>query len=241
MVYAVVNLVRPKEMHHPQPPRLITSSKAVGRRTGIWICVIVFATASLALSSCDRSSNESGVYPVTYHASSLPNVRLTDQYGQRVALASLKGNALLFDFIYTSCPGPCQLLTQHMKLIAEKVGTDLGGRVWFISVTVDPEHDHPNRLFDYAKAFSANVKGWYFLTGSPAEIDELMGAFRLARTQSSDGEINHVLGYFLVGPDGNEMVDYSQRADPTKIARDAEEATTRKTLISWLRANLRQL
>ena len=85
------------------------------------------------------------------------------------------------------------------------------------------------------------MKGWYFLTGSPAQIDELMRAFRLGRLRSSDGEINHVLGYFLVDPEGNEIVDYSQSADPAKIARDAEEAAASKTLISWLRANLRQL
>jgi hypothetical protein len=48
------------------------------------------------------------------------------------------------------------------------------------------------------------------------------------------------LGYFLAGPDGNEMVDYSRRADPSKIASDAEEAVTGETLIR-LRANLRRL
>jgi protein SCO1/2 len=228
-------------MHHPQPPRLIASSKAVRRRTSILACVTAFAAASLTLAACNRATDESGVYPVSYHASTLPNVILSDQYGQAVALGSLKGKALLVDFIYTSCPGPCQLLTQHMKLIADKVGPDLGRRVWFISVTLDPEHDRANRLYDYARAFDANVKGWYFLTGSPARIDDLMRGFRLGRSRSSDGEINHVLGYFLVGPDGNEMVDYSQRADPSKIASDAEEAVTGETLISWLRANLRRL
>jgi protein SCO1 len=237
----MVKLGRFNEMHHLQRPRLIASSRTILFRTSIWVCITVFAAASLTLAACNRANDESGIYPVTYHASSLPKVTLTDQYGQPVALGSLKGNALLFDFIYTSCPGPCQLLTQHMKLIADKVGPDLGRRVWFISVTVDPEHDHANRLFDYARAFDANVKGWYFLTGSPAQIDDLMRGFRLERLRSSDGEINHVLGYFLVGPDGNEMVDYSQRADPSKIARDAQEAATSKTLISWLRANLRQL
>jgi protein SCO1 len=228
-------------MYHFQRPRLIASSRTILFRTSIWVFITIFAAASLTLAACNRANDQSGIYPVNYHPSSLPNVTLTNQYGQPVALRSLKGNALLFDFIYTSCPGPCQLLTQQMKLIADKVGPDLGRRVWFISVTVDPEHDHAKRLFDYAKALNANMKGWYFLTGSPARIDDLIRAFRLVRSRSSDGEINHILGFFLVGPDGNEMVDYSQRADPSRIARDAEEAATSKTLISWLRANLRQL
>jgi protein SCO1/2 len=108
-------------------------------------------------------------------------VTLTDQYSQHVSLASLKGKPLLFDFIYTSCPGPCQLLTQHMKLIADKLGPALGEKVSLVSVTVDPENDRPSRLLNYAKAFNASLKGWYFLTGSPAQIDELMRPFQLER------------------------------------------------------------
>jgi protein SCO1 len=237
----MVKLGRFNEMHHLQRPRLIASSRTILFRTSIWVCINVFAAASLTLAACNRANDESGIYPVTYHASSLPKVTLTDQYGQPVALGSLKGNALLFDFIYTSCPGPCQLLTQHMKLIADKVGPDLGRRVWFISVTVDPEHDHANRLFDYARAFDANVKGWYFLTGSPSQIDALMRAFQLGRSRDTGGEIDHVLGYFLVSPDGRETVDYSQHVDPAIAARDVEEATSSNSLFGRLRANFRRL
>jgi protein SCO1 len=221
--------------------RLLIWLRSANSRISARALLFVFATASLALLACNRTGDESGVYPVNYHPSSLPNVILTDQYSRPVALASLKGKPVLFDFIYTSCPGPCQLLTQHMKLIADQLGRDLGPKVSFVSVTVDPEHDRPNRLLDYARAFNANVKGWFFLTGSPPHIDELMRGFRLGRSRASDGEINHVLGYFLVGPDGREIVDYSQGVDPSKAARDAEDAATSNTLIGWLRTNLRLL
>jgi hypothetical protein len=69
----------------------------------------------------------------------------------------------------------------------------------------------------------------------------LMQAFRLERSRDNDGEINHVLGYFLVGPDGREIVDYSQGVDPRKPVRDAEEATTGNTLIGRLSADLHRL
>jgi cytochrome oxidase Cu insertion factor (SCO1/SenC/PrrC family) len=228
-------------MDHAKPLRLLHWSKSVQTRASTRVLLIVFAAASLALTSCNRTSQESGVYPVTYHASSLPDVVLIDQYGRPVAVASLRGKPVLFDFIYTSCPGPCQLLTQHMKLIADKLGPDLGPKVLFVSVTVDPDRDRPTRLLDYARALNANVRGWYFLTGSSAQIDELMQAFRLERSRDNDGEINHVLGYFLVGPDGREIVDYSQGVDPSKPARDAEGAATGNAWISRLSADLRRL
>jgi protein SCO1/2 len=225
-----------------KPYRFLVWSKPACSRRSASFSLIIFATALLALSVCNRTGEESGAYPIAYNTSGLPNVILTDQYGQHVPLTSLKGKPVLFDFIYTSCPGPCQLLTQHMKLIADKLGPALGPKVLFVSVTVDPEHDRPSRLLDYARAFNANLKGWYFLTGSPKQIDELMRGFRLERSREGDGEISHVLGYFLVGSDGHSIVDYSQQVDPSKLARDAEEAAASPTtLIGRLSADLRQL
>ena len=110
-----------------------------------------------------------------------------------------------------------------------------------MSVTVDPEHDRPSRLLDYARAIDANVKGWYFLTGSPSQVDALMRAFQLGRSRDSSGEIDHVLGYFLVGPDGREIVDYSRHVDPVKAARDVEQASSSDTLFGRLRADFRRL
>ena len=218
--------------------------KFVGRRKlqrspSVASCFLIVLTAALlVLSGCNRTDEDSGVYPVTYHTIGLPNLTLTDQYGQRLALASLRGRPVLFDFIYTSCPGPCQFLTQRMKLIADKLGPALGPKVSLVSVTVDPEHDHPNRLFDYAKAFDANRKGWYFLTGSTSQIDELMRGFGLERKRENDGEIDHILGYFLVSSDGYPIVEYSHRVDPSKPARDAEGAASSNRLIGRLSADL---
>jgi protein SCO1 len=188
--------------------RFLAWSRPVRPRRSVSFSLIIFATTLLALTGCNRTGEESGAHPVAYNTSGLPNMTLTDQYGQQLPLASLKGKPVLFDFIYTTCPGPCQLLTQHMKLIADQLGPALGHKVSFVSVTVDPEHDRSSRLLDYAKAFNANLKGWYFLTGSPAQIDELMRGFRLERSRDGGGGIDHVLGYFLVGPDGHPTVEY---------------------------------
>jgi hypothetical protein len=58
-----------------------------------------------------------------------------------------------------------------------------------------------------------------------------MRGFRLERSRDRNGEIDHVLGYFLVGPDGHPMVEYSQQIDPSKPARDAEEAAASTTTL----------
>ena len=44
-----------------------------------------------------------------------PDFTLTDQDGHPVQLSSLRGKVVLLDFIYTSCPGPCPLLSRKFS------------------------------------------------------------------------------------------------------------------------------
>jgi len=150
---------------------------------------------------------------------------LTDQHGRKVSLASLKGKPALFDFIYTSCPGPCLMLTSRMRLIANRLGPMLGSKVWFVSVTVDPEHDGPAELLNYAKQQGADQNGWLFVTGSPADIEQLMNQFKLVRQREADGTVDHVLEFFLVGPDGRQLYQYAaSHAEPALVSSDIRQA-----------------
>jgi protein SCO1 len=178
-----------------------------------------------ACAGCRPRVERTGTYTPTDTKDCLPDLRLTDQYGKQVSLASLKGKPVLFDFIYTTCPGPCLMLTSRMRLIAKRLGPMLGSKAWFVSVTVDPEHDGPAQLLDYAKQQDANRNGWLFLTGSPADVERLMAQFNLIRQREADGTVDHVLEIFLVGPDGKQLYAYvGSRAEPAMVARDVEQA-----------------
>ena len=182
-----------------------------------WVLV-----GTMFLAACQRASDESGGYPVASKADCLPAVTLVDQDGREVPLATLKGAPVLFDFIYTRCPGPCVALTAQMNAVAHQLGDDLGAKVRFVSVSVDPEHDRPPQLLAYAKEQGAVRNGWLFLTGTAEQIDQLLARFNLRRQRQSNGSIEHVLEFFLVGPDGHPLLQYlAARADPAKIARRA--------------------
>ena len=189
-------------------------------------------TSMLVIAGCSKgkvnqvSSADSGAYPPTSKSDCLPGLTLTDQFGKPVLLSSLKGRPILFDFIYTHCPGPCLLLTSQMRSIADKLGSDLGKKVLFVSVTVDPEHDGAKELLEYAKQQGADRDGWIFLTGPPTTIDSLMANFNLYREHNNDGTIGHVLEFFLVDPTGHQIAQYSpHEAKATALAADALRAS----------------
>jgi cytochrome oxidase Cu insertion factor (SCO1/SenC/PrrC family) len=194
-------------------------------RVGLVLAVTLVVGAGLVATACHRGVERTGAYSPSSTGDCLPNLTLTDQYGKKVSLASLKGKPALFDFIYTSCPGPCLMLTSRMRLIANRLGPLLGSKVWFVSVTVDPEHDGPAELLNYATQQGANQNGWLFLTGSPADIEQLMNQFKLVRQREADGTVDHVLEFFLVGPDGRQLYQYAaSHAEPALVSRDIRQA-----------------
>jgi cytochrome oxidase Cu insertion factor (SCO1/SenC/PrrC family) len=114
-------------MERIRPWRFPTWTARGRARNSALYLLIALTVALFGLFGCNRGGEEPGKHAITYRTDSLPNLILTDQYDHQLSLASLRGKPVLFDFIYTSCPGPCQLLTQRMKLIADKLGVALAG------------------------------------------------------------------------------------------------------------------
>lgn len=198
------------------------------------MAVLIFAGA-MSFCSCQQNStraDERAGFPVADAADCLPaDITLVDQNGQQVALSSLKGKPTLFDFIYTSCPGECLVLTQRMRMIATQLGPALGTKARIVSVTVDPEHDNPAQLRSYANQQGANLNGWLFLTGTAKQIDDAMARFNLIRQHEADGTIDHVLEVFLVAPNGRALLRYrGDKISPARALADIDAAAAGKAV-----------
>jgi protein SCO1/2 len=179
-----------------------TDERLPGRSFAVVALVLV-----LAFSGCNREA--AGDYPAANGNNCLPDVSLIDQHGSAVSLASLKGKPVLIDFIYTSCASTCPVLTAKMVSVARALGPALGANVTMVSITLDPEHDSPAQLASYAKSRGADANGWLFLTGKPAQIDQVLAQFKLRRMHESDGSIMHSVSAFLLGPDGHQIRQYN--------------------------------
>jgi cytochrome oxidase Cu insertion factor (SCO1/SenC/PrrC family) len=96
---------------------------------------------------------------------------LTNQFGERVTLADLRGYVWVADIIFTRCAGPCPRMTQQMKALQDALPPD--SRVKLVTLTTDPDFDTPSVLRAYAERFGADPKRWWFLTGSKERIAAL--------------------------------------------------------------------
>ena len=168
------------------------------------VIIALMASSLLAVAGCHRDSAGSAAIE-----SVLTDTKLVDQHGNSVALTSLKGKPLVVDFIYTSCPGPCLMETAKLANVARRLGSDIGSKVTIVSISVDPEHDGPKQLLDYSRQQGADQKGWYFLTGGPAEVDQALAGFKLSRQVEPDGSVGHLVDMMLIGPDGRLVREYN--------------------------------
>ncbi|RWO30431.1 MAG: SCO family protein [Mesorhizobium sp.] len=137
-----------------------------------------------------------------------PDFTLTSQDGARVSLHDFRGKAVAVTFIYASCTDICPMLTANMAHVQDKLGSAFGPRVAFVSITVDPEHDTPEVLKQYAQDFGADLDGWAFLTGDPTIIREVGRKYGIFARKVAEGDVDHTFLTSLVDPDGILRVQY---------------------------------
>jgi protein SCO1 len=150
-----------------------------------------------------------------------PEFTLTQQDGKRLALKELRGKVLAITFIFASCADTCPLLTAKMAGLRDRLGPDFGSKVYFLSITVDPERDTTEVLKRYAEAYKANLAGWAFLTGTKAEIQEVAKRYGIYYKKTPRGDVDHTFLTSLVDQNGTLRVQYmGVRFDPHEMLRD---------------------
>ncbi|HWL17579.1 MAG TPA: SCO family protein [Opitutus sp.] len=135
----------------------------------------------------------------------IPSFALTDQEGNALTEAALRGKATLLTFIFTRCPVPefCPRMSERFQSLQRQL---TAGQihavvpVQLLSVTIDPEFDTPAVLREYGRRYGADPNTWHFATGSPAEIESLRRSFAVFAEKSA-AILDHTLATVLIGPD----------------------------------------
>jgi protein SCO1/2 len=118
----------------------------------------------------------------------MPDFTLTDQAGRAVRLSGFQGQLVAVDFIYTRCPLPdvCPRLSANFARLQKRYA----GKMVLLSITLDPRHDTPEVLAEYAGRWRADSHTWLFLTGSEDDIRKVAGHFGVVYWPE-EGAITH--------------------------------------------------
>lgn len=114
----------------------------------------------------------------------VPDFKLVERSGAPVSLSDLKGKVWIADFFYTTCPGPCPMMTSRLSELHKMLEGESNVRL--VSISTDPAKDTPDMLKQYADRFGASER-WLFLTGEKAEIFKLANdGFKLSLVETPE-------------------------------------------------------
>lgn len=134
----------------------------------------------------------------------VPAFSFTNQNGKTITNKDYEGKVYVVEFFFTTCPDICPIMTENMKKIQDKF---LGNpNLAIASFTIDPNHDTPEVLKEYARDKGITKLQWHLLTGDKEEIFKLANeGFNLyvGDTPEVEGGFEHSGFFALIDKEGN--------------------------------------
>lgn len=129
----------------------------------------------------------SDAVPETSKKLTIPDVEVLDQEGRTLHFYSdlVKGKTVVINFIFTNCTTICPPLAATFARVQQEMGDKVGKDVYFISISVDPLTDTPERLKAWGSKFKAGT-GWTFVTGNKPEVNRLLNALGASVARRED-------------------------------------------------------
>lgn len=156
-------------------------------------------------------------------AEAAPDFELQDADGGTLRLGDLRGQVIVLNFIYTTCPDVCPLHAERIAEVQAMVNrTPMRDLVRFISVTTDPKTDTRQALRDYGPAHGLDAANWVFLTSGPAMPEDatrkLAERFGHKFTKTDDGTQTHAVVTHVIDREGRWRAKFhGLKFDPANL------------------------
>lgn len=178
---------------------------------------------ALAVSSVSRAAQDA-----LPRVGPAPDFSLTDQDGRLVTSRAWRGKVSVVTFIFTGCSQTCPLVTAKLVSVQKALGST--AEVQFAAISVDPLNDTPAALKAYAQAHSADLTRFAFLTGTMAQIDDVVRRYAVFRRTDPTGSVDHTFLTSIVDRRGVLRVQYmGTRFDPKEFLADLRAVLAEKT------------
>ncbi|MEZ4902938.1 MAG: SCO family protein [Spirosomataceae bacterium] len=101
----------------------------------------------------------------------IPDFKFVNQMGDTVTAANFKDKIYVADFFFTTCPTICPVMKKQMRKVYEKYEGQ--NDIAILSHTIDPDHDTPAVLREYAQDLGVKGIQWMFVTGKREDIYDI--------------------------------------------------------------------
>nr|WP_263326030.1 SCO family protein [Neobacillus sp. Marseille-Q6967] len=184
--------------------------------------LVLVVIGMLLLTACGQKGIENPLdYPVNEFSA-------TTEENKSFDINDLEGKIWLADFIFTNCPDVCPPMTANMLKLQKMVKEEGLENVEFVSFSVDPSVDTPEKLTEYQENYGLDSNNWTFLTGYSQEKIENYAreTFKtlVKKPENTENQVIHQTYFYLVGPDGKIKKSYDgyQEVPYEEIMKDIQ-------------------
>lgn len=125
-----------------------------------------------------------------------------NQHGDSIMLNNLQGKVQLVSLVYTSCQYACPRIVADMKNIEAAVVDTWGHQVGFVLVSIDPQHDTPEKLKEFAEKNGFSPHRWQLLHGSDDSVLELAALLGVQYKRTDERDFSHSNVITILNPAG---------------------------------------
>lgn len=148
-------------------------------------------------------SQELSYIMVNEERKKVPPFEFVDQHGDTISNKDYEGKVYIAEFFFSTCPTICPIMKDNLVKVQNEFldNKDFG----IASFSIDPQHDTPEVLNEYAERNNVKHPNWHLLTGEREAIYELANSgFNIyaGEDPAAEGGFAHS-GYFaLVDKEG---------------------------------------
>ena len=152
------------------------------------------------------------------------------------------GKVFVVEFFFTSCPSICIEMNKNMKILDKEFGEreDFG----IASFTIDPKHDTPKVLKEYAELLEIQSKNWHFLTGNISDIYDLSNSgFNIFSSINPDiaGGFEHQGFFALIDQNGYIRSRDNEMGSPIVYYLGIEDENSDKQGVDMIKEDILKL
>ena len=150
---------------------------------GLVVVIVIFAAITFPTllnriqdGEIRESNRTSAAEPLSYiilnkEARKVPDFLMRNQDSLYISNEDFLGKVYVVEFFFTRCPSICPVMNKNMKRLDAAFGSrdDFG----IASFSIDPDHDTPTVLKNYASLYEVRSPNWHFLTGEKPKIFDL--------------------------------------------------------------------